>query len=116
MLCRAMSISSPKRISKLTGNTFDFGATISSFTLYVANEFIIGKAYTEISLENFGVGLSIASSGAGPFWHITKRNVPYLMIKLVKYWYTRLFAQIYLLLMSPLNAFSKQCYRNRGRL
>lgn len=37
-----------------------------------ANEFIIGKAYNELDLEDFGIGLSIASQGAGVFWRTTK--------------------------------------------
>ncbi|KAI0914391.1 cytochrome P450 [Ustulina deusta] len=65
-----------KRISLVTGDTgdttLDLGAAISAFTRDIANEFIIGKAYNELDLDDFGVGLSIASSGAGPFWRITK--------------------------------------------
>ncbi|KAI0199413.1 cytochrome P450 [Astrocystis sublimbata] len=62
-----------KRLSLIPRDTtLDLGAAISAFTRDIANEFIIGKAYNELDLEDFGVGLSIASSGAGPFWRITK--------------------------------------------
>ncbi|KAI0543943.1 hypothetical protein F4679DRAFT_566696 [Xylaria curta] len=63
-----------QHISKLshTAATFDLGAAVSAFTRDTANEFIIGKAYDELSLDDFGVELSIASSGSGPFWRITK--------------------------------------------
>ncbi|KAI0175596.1 trichodiene oxygenase [Hypoxylon sp. FL1284] len=60
------------RISKLAGTTFNLGAAISSFTRDNANEFIVGKAYNELDLEDFGVGLSNASQGAGVFWRTTK--------------------------------------------
>lgn len=62
------------RISSLSGSgtTFNLGAAISAFTRDVANEFIIGKEYNELDLEDFGVGLSIASQGAGVFWRTTK--------------------------------------------
>ncbi|KAI0173705.1 cytochrome P450 [Hypoxylon sp. FL1284] len=61
-----------QRVSKLAGTTFNLGAAISAFTRDNANEFIVGKAYNELDLEDFGVGLSIASQGAGMFWRTTK--------------------------------------------
>ncbi|KAF2269980.1 cytochrome P450 [Lojkania enalia] len=61
-----------QRISKLAGSTFNLGAAISAFTRDNANEFIVGKAYNELDLEDFGVGLSISSQGAGVFWRTTK--------------------------------------------
>ncbi|KAF1950750.1 cytochrome P450 [Byssothecium circinans] len=61
-----------QRISKLRGTTFNLGAAISAFTRDNANEFIVGKAYNELDLEDFGYGLSIASQGAGVFWRTTK--------------------------------------------
>ncbi|XXH01450.1 hypothetical protein Hte_007810 [Hypoxylon texense] len=60
------------RLSKLGGTTFNLGAAISAFTRDSANEFIVGKAYNELDLEDFGIGLSIASQGAGVFWRTTK--------------------------------------------
>jgi hypothetical protein len=61
-----------RRVSGLTGSTFNLGAAISAFTRDSANEFITGKRYNELDLEDFGIGLSIASQGAGPFWRTTK--------------------------------------------
>lgn len=61
-----------KRISKLSGTTFNLGAAISAFTRDTANEYIVGKEYNELDLEDFGIGLSIASQGAGVFWRTTK--------------------------------------------
>ncbi|KAI1392440.1 trichodiene oxygenase [Hypoxylon trugodes] len=61
-----------QRISELDGTAFNLGAAISAFTRDNANEFIIGKTYNELGLEDFGIGLSLASSGAGPFWRLTK--------------------------------------------
>ncbi|KAI1193053.1 cytochrome P450 [Nemania serpens] len=61
-----------QRISKLAGTTFNLGAAISAFTRDTANEYIVGRLYNELDLEDFGVGLSLASQGAGPFWRITK--------------------------------------------
>ncbi|KAI1141301.1 cytochrome P450 [Hypoxylon sp. FL0543] len=60
------------RISNLAGSTFNLGAAISAFTRDNANEFILGKKYNELDLEDFGIGLSIASQGAGVFWRTTK--------------------------------------------
>ncbi|KAK8084067.1 cytochrome P450 [Apiospora saccharicola] len=61
-----------RRISKLEGTTFNLGAAISAFTRDNANRFILGKGYNELELDDFGVGLSSASHGAGGFWRITK--------------------------------------------
>ncbi|KAG8161577.1 hypothetical protein KVR01_008564 [Diaporthe batatas] len=61
-----------QRISGLTGSTFNLGAAISAFTRDSANELIVGRQYNELDSDDFGVGLSIASQGAGPFWRITK--------------------------------------------
>ncbi|KAK3391156.1 cytochrome P450 [Podospora didyma] len=55
-----------------TGTTFNLGAAISAFARDVANEFILGKAYSELGLDDFGLGLSVASQGAGVFWRTTK--------------------------------------------
>lgn len=65
-----------RRIDNLSGTPFNLGAAISAFTRDSANEFIVGKEYNELDLDDFGVGLSIASSGAGSFWRITK-HVPW---------------------------------------
>jgi cytochrome P450 len=64
------------RISNLAGTTFNLGAAISAFTRDSANEFIVGKEYNELDLNDFGIGLSIAWSGAGAFWRMTK-HVPW---------------------------------------
>jgi hypothetical protein len=61
-----------QRIFKLAGTTFNLGAAISAYTRDNANEFIIGKPYNELDLEDWGIGLSIASQGAGTFWRTTK--------------------------------------------
>lgn len=61
-----------KRIATLAGTTFNLGAAISAFTRDVVNEFVIAKAYNELDLDDFGIGLSIASQGAGVFWRTTK--------------------------------------------
>ncbi|KAI0406754.1 trichodiene oxygenase [Xylaria palmicola] len=61
-----------QRISKLAGTTFNLGAAISAFTRDTANEYIVGRMYNELELDDFGVGLPLASQGAGPFWRITK--------------------------------------------
>ncbi|KAI0120912.1 cytochrome P450 [Hypoxylon sp. NC0597] len=61
-----------RRISNLTGSTFNLGAAVSAFARDNANEYILGKAYNELDLEDFGIGLSIASQGAGVFWRTTK--------------------------------------------
>ncbi|KAI7782399.1 cytochrome P450 [Diaporthe eres] len=61
-----------QRISGLSGSTFNLGAAISAFTRDSANEFIVGRQYNELDLNDFGVGLSTASQGAGPFWRTTK--------------------------------------------
>lgn len=61
-----------QRISNLSGTTFNLGAAISAFARDSANEFIVGKEYNELDLEDFGIGLSIASQGAGVFWRTTK--------------------------------------------
>ena len=59
-------------VSKLIGTSFNLGAAISAFARDNANEFIIGKAYNELDSEDFGIGLSLASQGAGSFWRTTK--------------------------------------------
>ncbi|KAM5456881.1 hypothetical protein MaudCBS49596_001122 [Microsporum audouinii] len=61
-----------QRISKLDGTAFNLGAAISAVARDNANEFIVGKAYNELDLEDFGIGLSISSQGAGTFWRTTK--------------------------------------------
>ncbi|EXV00384.1 cytochrome P450 [Metarhizium robertsii] len=61
-----------RRLSDLSGTAVNLGAAISAFTRDNANEYIIGKAYNELDLEDFGIGLSIASQGAGMFWRATK--------------------------------------------
>lgn len=62
-----------RRISDLTGAIqFNLGAATSAFTRDIANEFIIGKEYNELDLDDFNVGLSVASQGAGVFWRTTK--------------------------------------------
>lgn len=61
-----------RRLSELSGTAVNLGAAISAFTRDNANEYIIGKAYNELDLEDFGIGLSIASQGAGMFWRTTK--------------------------------------------
>ncbi|KAK7923663.1 cytochrome P450 [Apiospora marii] len=60
------------RISKLDGATFNLGAAISAFTRDNANKFILGKDYNELDIDEFGIGLSNASHGAGAFWRTTK--------------------------------------------
>ena len=62
------------RVSALAGSgtAFNLGAAISAFTRDVTNEFITGKAYNELELDDFGIDLSIASQGAGVFWRTTK--------------------------------------------
>lgn len=61
-----------QRVSELAGSTFNLGAAISAFTRDSANEFIVGRQYNELDLHDFGIGLSIASQGAGLFWRTTK--------------------------------------------
>lgn len=62
-----------QRISSLNGGAiFNLGAALSAFTRDNANEFIVGKSYNELDLDDFGVGLSNASQGAGVFWRTTK--------------------------------------------
>jgi hypothetical protein len=51
---------------------FNLGAAISAYTRDNANEYIIGKPYNELDLQDWGIGLSIASQGAGTFWRTTK--------------------------------------------
>ena len=60
------------RIINLTGTAFNLGAAISAFTRDNANEFIVGNQYNELELDDFGIGLSTASLGAGTFWRMTK--------------------------------------------
>ncbi|KAK8054878.1 cytochrome p450 domain-containing protein [Apiospora rasikravindrae] len=60
------------RISILEGTTFNLGAAISAYTRDTANEYILGKAYNELDLDDFGIGLSNASHGGGFFWRTTK--------------------------------------------
>ncbi|EAQ90370.1 hypothetical protein CHGG_02305 [Chaetomium globosum CBS 148.51] len=70
-----------KNVDKLTnrietladsGTTFNLGAAASAFTRDIANEYITGKEYKELDLEDWGIGLSISSQGAGVFWRTTK--------------------------------------------
>lgn len=61
-----------QHISQFSGTTFNLGAAISAFTRDTANEYIVGKAYNELDQDDFGIGLSIASQGAGVFWRTTK--------------------------------------------
>ncbi|KAM5430386.1 hypothetical protein McanMca71_005682 [Microsporum canis] len=61
-----------QRISTFKGTTVNLGAAISAFSRDNANEFIVGKEYNELDLEDFGIGLSLASQGAGVFWRTTK--------------------------------------------
>ncbi len=61
-----------QRIVNLNGNTFNFGAAISAFARDNANEYILDTKYNELDLEDFGVGLSNSSQGAGVFWRTTK--------------------------------------------
>ncbi|PVI04209.1 trichodiene oxygenase [Periconia macrospinosa] len=65
-----------RRISNLSGTPFNLGAAISAFMRDNANEFILGKEYNEIDLDDFGVLLSIGSAGMGPIWRMTK-HVPW---------------------------------------
>ncbi|KAF2653890.1 cytochrome P450 [Lophiostoma macrostomum CBS 122681] len=65
-----------QRIAKLTSTDFNLGAAVSAYTRDNANEYIIGKTYNELDLEDFGIGLSISSQGAGVFWRTTK-HVPW---------------------------------------
>ncbi|KAI0476375.1 trichodiene oxygenase [Xylariaceae sp. FL0804] len=60
-----------RRIS-LAGSALNLGAAISAFTRDNANEYVTGKKYNELDLEDFGVALSTASQGAGVFWRTTK--------------------------------------------
>lgn len=60
------------RIRGFDGTAFDLGAAVSAYTRDTANEYIVGKTYNELDREDFGVGLSIASQGAGVFWRTTK--------------------------------------------
>lgn len=55
-----------------SGTTFNLGAAASAFTRDIANEYITGKEYKELDLEDWGIGLSISSQGAGVFWRTTK--------------------------------------------
>ncbi|KAI4601987.1 hypothetical protein KJ359_010853 [Pestalotiopsis sp. 9143b] len=59
-------------IRRLVGTTFNLGAAISAFTRDNINEYVIGRSYNEIDLQDFNVALSIASQGAGVFWRTTK--------------------------------------------
>lgn len=61
-----------QRITSFEGTTFNLGAAISAYARDNANELIVGKDYNELSLEDFGLGLSLASQGAGVFWRTTK--------------------------------------------
>jgi len=61
-----------KRISALAGTTFNLGAATSAFARDIANEFILGKEYNELDTEDFNIGLSVSSAGAGTFWRTTK--------------------------------------------
>lgn len=61
-----------QRVTDLAGTTFDLGAAMSAFTRDVANEFIMGKTYNELDLEDWGIGLSRASQGVGTVWRTTK--------------------------------------------
>lgn len=60
------------RIESLAGTTLNLGAAISAFTRDITNEFIIGKEYNELEREDWGIGLSFSSQGAGVFWRTTK--------------------------------------------
>ncbi len=62
-----MSTSSVNALGNLNGNTFNFGAAISAFARDNANEYILDTKYNELDLEDFGVGLSNSSQGAGVF-------------------------------------------------
>ena len=61
-----------QRLSSLAGTTCNVGAAISAFTRDTANEYIVGKTYNELNAEDFGIGLSVSSQGAGIFWRTTK--------------------------------------------
>ncbi|KAH6845701.1 cytochrome P450 [Chaetomium sp. MPI-CAGE-AT-0009] len=63
-----------KRIDGLAANgtTLNIGAAVSAFTRDIANEYITGKEYNELDREDWGIGLSISSQGAGVFWRTTK--------------------------------------------
>lgn len=60
-------------ISNLAGTAFNLGAAISAFTRDSSNEFIVRKEYCDLGLDDFGIGLSTAASGARAFWRMTKR-------------------------------------------
>lgn len=60
------------RISDHRGSTFNLGAAISAFVRDVTNEYILGKTYNDLELDDFGVAISIASHGGGTFWRATK--------------------------------------------
>lgn len=60
------------RLSKVRGTNVNLGAAISALTRDIANEYVLDKTYNELDLDDFGVGLSVASSGGGTFWRITK--------------------------------------------
>jgi hypothetical protein len=60
------------RIASLVETKFNLGAATSAFTRDIANEFVVGKSYNELDAEDFNIGVSISSSGAGVFWRTTK--------------------------------------------
>jgi hypothetical protein len=43
-----------------------------AFTQDNVNEYVLGKAYNELDLEDFRIDLSIESQGGGVFWRTTK--------------------------------------------
>ncbi|KAL2180582.1 cytochrome P450 [Thermothelomyces heterothallicus CBS 202.75] len=60
------------RIAGFAGTTFNLGAAVSAFTRDTANEFVVGKGYDELDMDDFNVGLSTPVLGAGTVWRTTK--------------------------------------------
>ncbi|KAK8875228.1 trichodiene oxygenase [Apiospora arundinis] len=81
-----------QRISSLNGDTVNLGAAMSAFARDVANEFILGKSYNELGLDDFGIGMAIVNQGSGIIWRTTKhcRWFGRLMIAIPTSWMMRM--------------------------
>ncbi|EPE32163.1 Cytochrome P450 [Glarea lozoyensis ATCC 20868] len=55
-----------------SGDTIILGAATSAFARDVATEYIIGRNYNSLDLEDFNVGMTVLLQGSGRIWRITK--------------------------------------------
>ncbi|KAH7309892.1 cytochrome P450 [Stachybotrys elegans] len=60
------------RIADNAQQPIDLGAVVSAFQRDVSTDFILGKDYNNLGMEDFGVGMTLFTQGGGKIWRLTK--------------------------------------------